>query len=696
MNKLRKTISVFLISTMILPLLPTTAWAAADIRLEIIPHTFTYMPDFSGGMAAAKHFFSEGMAVVEQDGKRGYIDESGKIVIQPQYDHAWKFSEGMAAVKLDGKWGFIDKSGKIIVQPKYDYVEDFRDGMVVVKLNGKYGFVDKSGKETVPPKYSRVGGRVIVSYTTTDGNKGSPLNVPIYNSVYFFQHGLIAVWLDDKCGFVDKLGNEVIPLKYSDARPFYDEMAAVKLGEKWGFIDKYGKEVIPPKYDDVKNFSDGMAAVKLNDKWGLIDKTGNAAVPVIYYSITYYPNGIAFVELEQFSKKGVIDRTGKEVMPFIFNGLTYVSEDLFRGSINGKYGFYDKSGKEIAPPVYTDAREFYEGMAAVKTGDKSTGKWGFIDETGKEIVPPIYDNVQSYSEGMAAAELNEKWGFIDKTGYVVIPFIYDSTFSSKDGLTLGVKSYSEGAAAVKIDGKWGFIDAQGNVIVPPAYDYVSGFRNGLSWAMIGEKHEIIIDGRKITATTYKSAVINKNGEELTPVKYSYDVYEYPALVSNAVNVLEHHENGSDYYDFCADLIKIIEPPVDARPAESTVIIDGQKIVFATFSIEGSEYFRINDLAYALNGTSASFSKEIVNNDMVLTKGGAYISTEKMSAKGTEIKKAVPGRQGTVVLNPDYKWTGLSVYNIGGYNYVKLSDFAEVMGLESGAADGGIVISAKRD
>ena len=48
------------------------------------------------------------------NGKVGYIDKTGKMVINPQWDNGWEFSEGLAQVQLDGKWGFIDKTGKIV------------------------------------------------------------------------------------------------------------------------------------------------------------------------------------------------------------------------------------------------------------------------------------------------------------------------------------------------------------------------------------------------------------------------------------------------------------------------------------------------------------------------------------------------------------------------------------------------------
>ena len=46
--------------------------------------------------------------------------ETGKLVILAQFDEAHSFSQGLAAVKVGSKWGFIDKSGKFVIQPQFD------------------------------------------------------------------------------------------------------------------------------------------------------------------------------------------------------------------------------------------------------------------------------------------------------------------------------------------------------------------------------------------------------------------------------------------------------------------------------------------------------------------------------------------------------------------------------------------------
>ena len=100
--------------------------------------------------------FPDGLALVELNGKCGFVDKSGKEVIPCVYDFAWGFSDGLARVWLNGKWGFIDKSGKQVIPCVYDDAWEFSDGLARVWLNGKWGFIDKNGKEVIPCVYDNV------------------------------------------------------------------------------------------------------------------------------------------------------------------------------------------------------------------------------------------------------------------------------------------------------------------------------------------------------------------------------------------------------------------------------------------------------------------------------------------------------------------------------------------------------------
>jgi len=139
--------------------------------------------------------FHEGMAVVEVDGKWGFIDTSGKVVIQPSYNCALDFSEGLAPVQLsDGKWEFINKKGNIVVQPKYERAASFSEGLAFIELNGKKGFIDTKGRMvlTIPASYEKL------DYTIS----------------YFFNNSLLAVYSNPfptvsvLVGYIDKNGTQ--------------------------------------------------------------------------------------------------------------------------------------------------------------------------------------------------------------------------------------------------------------------------------------------------------------------------------------------------------------------------------------------------------------------------------------------------------------------------------------------------------
>jgi hypothetical protein len=86
---------------------------------------------------------------------------------------------------------------------------------------------------------------------------------------------LSLVQFNQKWGFIDKEGKDVISIKYENANTFEEGLASVQINEKWGFIDKTGKEVIPIKYNEVSSFSEGKAEVTLNGRTFYIDKKGN-------------------------------------------------------------------------------------------------------------------------------------------------------------------------------------------------------------------------------------------------------------------------------------------------------------------------------------------------------------------------------------------------------------------------------------
>ena len=53
---------------------------------------------------------AESLQVAYSDGRFGYIDPEGNMVIEPRFDIAYIFRDGLAPVRTGDKWGFIDLS----------------------------------------------------------------------------------------------------------------------------------------------------------------------------------------------------------------------------------------------------------------------------------------------------------------------------------------------------------------------------------------------------------------------------------------------------------------------------------------------------------------------------------------------------------------------------------------------------------
>lgn len=108
--------------------------------------------------------FSEGLACVSDEYYRyGYIDKKGKYVIEPRFLDAYSFSEGFAAVKNnEDKWGYINREGIFIIQPKFDgflyesdFIRSFSDGYAAFAEKGKCGYIDNLGNQVIPPTWDR-------------------------------------------------------------------------------------------------------------------------------------------------------------------------------------------------------------------------------------------------------------------------------------------------------------------------------------------------------------------------------------------------------------------------------------------------------------------------------------------------------------------------------------------------------------
>ena len=70
------------------------------------------------------HDFTDGIAAVRQGSKSFFIDKTGRVpfLLPNNITDIGMFNKGLAPVKIDGKWGFIDTKGTVVIPPAYNEV----------------------------------------------------------------------------------------------------------------------------------------------------------------------------------------------------------------------------------------------------------------------------------------------------------------------------------------------------------------------------------------------------------------------------------------------------------------------------------------------------------------------------------------------------------------------------------------------
>lgn len=185
--------------------------------------------------------------------------------------------EKLKAVYVNGRWGYADHSGKVVIPAHFDAARPFIDGLAQVGVlneelpelearpNIKWGYIDETGRIVVELRYTVLHGfsEDVAAAAVLDAERperpargrGSRLNL--------------------RWGYVDKRGREIIPMQFLAAGDFAEGLAHVNSGgdngegslcgpsPNYGYIDKTGSFVIKPQFTRASPFQQGRARVSV-------------------------------------------------------------------------------------------------------------------------------------------------------------------------------------------------------------------------------------------------------------------------------------------------------------------------------------------------------------------------------------------------------------------------------------------------
>ncbi len=237
----------------------------------------------------------DSLAVFARNGKRGYINRfTGEVVIPEIYTRAWIFSEGLAAVEKDGELLFIDHSGNVVIDKDFQVHFDnpkyaFKNGYCMIKnpIDGKMGLIDKSGNWALNAEYDNLFNIEGFWQVEKDGCVGlytAELNVmfPIENTEIYVCDDIIEVrHADHTAKRYDYAGNMIVDFVIDDVSNMQYETTELRND-----LDVSGDEYIDRSVYGIANCQRYLVRDgHWNDYYGLLGRNGEILTQPIYTNI---------------------------------------------------------------------------------------------------------------------------------------------------------------------------------------------------------------------------------------------------------------------------------------------------------------------------------------------------------------------------------------------------------------------------
>ena len=246
--------------------------------------------------------FKNGIATIRKYGKLGFLDENGKVIVEPKFDKVGEPAEGLIPVFMtkEKSWQYIDYQGNTKIKGNFFEAAEFFQGHAVVKIKNPQGpgvvtaLIDKTGKfqfvSTADKvlKYHTKGFRVIES-STVEATEDNPKTIV---TMYY----------------ADENNYNIFGQSYKSVEPFEKELGFVVTNTGWGAVNEQGFMIIPDKYIRLIRTKDGNVRGKAKYLYGLCDLDGNIIQPVEFDNI-YKRTGL--YQVERDGKIGYLNLDGE-------------------------------------------------------------------------------------------------------------------------------------------------------------------------------------------------------------------------------------------------------------------------------------------------------------------------------------------------------------------------------------------------
>ncbi len=231
------------------------------------------------------------------------IDKQGRVIVStaqyPQYNIrlVYNYSDGLSLIVTDeGKYGYMDTQGNIIIPPIYDRATNFNEDIALVGMSnatGEIGFqiINKKGRVIAPIRLDKC----IIGNTIKDG-------MIAYKNI---ETGL--------CGLINHQGLPIInlPEEVYFVHSINDGKIVFQSNRGYGIIHPNGEILLDADYENIHDLTNGRWGLASNNLWALADENGKHITDYSYQYIgAFHTNCYAIAK--QDSCYFLIDKEGKQ------------------------------------------------------------------------------------------------------------------------------------------------------------------------------------------------------------------------------------------------------------------------------------------------------------------------------------------------------------------------------------------------
>jgi hypothetical protein len=258
--------------------------------------------------------FAQELKPFNQKGLWGYMDENKKVVIEPQYQYAYRFKGEHAVTIRENGVGVINRENQTVIPFNYDHIRHIENGNFLFGYRTKYlgehylGIINTRNQVIIEPKYKHIslqnGFYTVV--TETD-------SVVEESGIYTTR----ITW--SKYGLRDSTGKEVIPCEYDYLEWLNDSLIVLSKNnhETQALYNSKGEQLTEFKYMVIGQFMDGLSKVREGDKFGFMNMNGDVIIPIEFDFCEPFENGIAMIM--EGTKWGAINKKGEKVIATKFS-----------------------------------------------------------------------------------------------------------------------------------------------------------------------------------------------------------------------------------------------------------------------------------------------------------------------------------------------------------------------------------------